>query len=140
VRAAADPRRALDNAVEQLRGLLVSDTGASPQQSRLSVIPARIGATVSMVPVESVLFFASADKYVRVVTAEREHLIRLSLRELVPQLDPAVFWQIHRGTVVQARYIESATQLETGILTLRMRGHSEELTVSRMFAHRFRGL
>jgi hypothetical protein len=48
------------------------------------------------------IYFEAADKYVRVVTAEREHLIRMSLRELLPQLDPQRFWQVHRGTVVQA--------------------------------------
>ena len=50
-----------------------------------------------------VLFFEAADKYVRVVTADVEHLIRTSLKELLPQLDPQRFWQVHRGTVVRAR-------------------------------------
>ena len=54
----------------------------------------------------------------RVVTAEREHLIRTSLRELLPQLDPQVFWQVHRGTVVQARSITSARREESGKVTL----------------------
>jgi DNA-binding LytR/AlgR family response regulator len=111
-----------------------------PPPVPLRVIPARIGATVSMVPVESVLYFAASDKYVRVVTAEGEHLIRVSLRELVPRLDPELVWQIHRGTVVNAASIHSVTQLDTGLLVLRLRGRNEELTVSRLYAHRFRAL
>jgi hypothetical protein len=61
-------------------------TGRPP---RLEVIQAQVGALVHLVPVDEVVYFEAADKYVRVVTAEREHLIRLSLRELLPQLDPA---------------------------------------------------
>ena len=55
---------------------------------RLEVIQAQVGATVHLVPVSEVLYFEAADKYLRVLTAEREHLIRTSLRELLPQLDP----------------------------------------------------
>jgi DNA-binding LytR/AlgR family response regulator len=76
---------------------------AAPAPPRLEVIQAQVGNLVHLVPVDEVLYFEAADKYVRVVTAEREHLIRLSLRELLPQLDPQQFWQVHRGTVVQAR-------------------------------------
>jgi DNA-binding LytR/AlgR family response regulator len=76
---------------------------------------------VHLVPVDEVVYFEAADKYVRVVTAEREHLIRLSLRELLPQLDPQRFWQVHRGTVVQARCITSARREESGKVTLSLR-------------------
>ena len=62
-----------------------------------------------MVPVQEVIYFEAADKYVRVITAEREHLIRTSLRELLPQLDPDRFWQVHRGTVVRADAIAIGT-------------------------------
>jgi DNA-binding LytR/AlgR family response regulator len=77
---------------------------------------------------------------VRVVTADREHLIRLSLRELLPQLDPAVFWQVHRGTVVQARCVATARREETGRVTLTLRGRPEKLTASRLYAHLFKGM
>ncbi|HLL18984.1 MAG TPA: LytTR family DNA-binding domain-containing protein, partial [Rubrivivax sp.] len=76
----------------------------------------------------------------RVVTVEREHLIRLSLRELLPQLDPATFWQVHRGTVVQARCIAAARREESGRVTLTLRGRPEKLTVSRLYAHLFKGM
>ena len=92
------------------------------------------------VPVAEVLYVEAADKYVRVVTREREHLIRLSLRELLPQLDPAQFWQVHRGLVVRAGAIASATREDSGKVTLRLRERPERLTASRLYAHLFKGL
>jgi DNA-binding LytR/AlgR family response regulator len=92
------------------------------------------------VPVAQVLYFEAADKYVRVVTAEREYLIRVSLRELLPQLDPQVFWQIHRGTVVRADAIASALRDEAGKLTLTLAGRPDRLAVSRLYAQRFKAL
>ena len=124
----------LQRTLEQLRGLLGA---AAP---RLSVIPAQTGHLVQMVPVAEVLYFEAADKYVRVVTATREHLIRLSLRELLPQLDPAEFWQVHRGTVVRASAVASARREDSGKVTLTLRGRPETLTASRLYAHLFRGL
>ena len=74
----------------------------------------------------------------RVVTAEREHLIRLSLRELLPQLEAQRFWQVHRGTVVRCDAIATATREESGKVTLTLRGHADRLTVSRLYAHLFK--
>jgi DNA-binding LytR/AlgR family response regulator len=87
-----------------------------------------------------VVYFEAADKYVRVMTAEREHLIRMSLRELLPRLDPQRFWQVHRGTVVRARSIASAQRHESGKVTLTLRERPERLTASRLYAHLFKGL
>jgi DNA-binding LytR/AlgR family response regulator len=129
---------ALAQAVAQLRGLLgPAGTAAAP---RLDVIQAQVGNLVHLVPVDEVVYFEAADKYVRVVTAEREHLIRLSLRELLPQLDPQRFWQVHRGTVVQARCIRSARREESGKVTLSLDGRPETLVASRLYAHRFKGM
>jgi len=104
------------------------------------VIQAAVGNVVHMVNVDDVVYFEAADKYVRVVTAEREHLIRMSLRELLPRLDPQRFWQVHRGTVVRARSIASAQRLESGKVTLTLRERPERLTASRLYAHLFKGL
>jgi DNA-binding LytR/AlgR family response regulator len=104
------------------------------------VIQAQVGNLVHLVPLAEVLYFEAADKYVRVITADREHLIRASLRELLPQLDPAVFWQVHRGTVVQARAIATARREESGKVTLTLRGRPEKLTASRLYAHLFKGM
>ena len=137
--ARAPQADALGQAVAQLRGLLQAAPGAAAEP-RLEVIQAQVGSLVHMVPVGEVLYFEAADKYVRVVTAEREHLIRLSLRELLPRLDPALFWQVHRGTVVQAKAIATARREESGKVTLTLRGRDDKLTVSRLYAHLFKGM
>ena len=134
--ARADPAAALAQAVARLGALAAPAVAAE----RLAVIRAQAGETVHLVPIEDVLYFDAADKYLRVVTADRELLIRLSLRELLPQLDPARFWQIHRGTVVQARHILLARREETGRVLLTLRGRPEILTASRLYAHLFRGM
>ncbi|MBK6851928.1 MAG: response regulator transcription factor [Burkholderiales bacterium] len=116
---------------------MASSAGAAP---RLAVIQAQVGATIHLVPVQDVVYFEAADKYVRVITAEREYLIRTALRELLPQLDSAEFWQIHRGTVVQARCIELARRDEAGKVSLTLRGRPEKLPVSRLYAQLFKGM
>ncbi len=138
------PGDTLSQTLSQLRALLgaasagaVAAPGTAP---RLAVIQAQVGNTVHMVPVDEVLYFEAADKYVRVVTAERDHLIRLSLRELLPQLDPQLFWQVHRGTVVQAKAIRSAVREESGKVKLKLKGCADVLTASRLYAHLFKGM
>jgi DNA-binding LytR/AlgR family response regulator len=144
--AAAPADDVLLQAVRQLRGLLAADsthgaTSSAPVRvPRLSVLQAQVGAVVHLVPVDEVLYFEAADKYVRVVCAEREHLIRLPLKELLPQLDPQQFWQVHRGTVVQARAIASARRDESGKVYLTLRGRTETLVASRLYAHLFKGM
>jgi DNA-binding LytR/AlgR family response regulator len=125
--------------MSQLRQLLGGPppAGSAPL---LSVIQASSGSVVHMVPVEDVVYFEAADKYVRVLTADHEHLIRTSLRELLPQLDPQRFWQVHRGTVVQAREIAQALRDETGRVQLVLRRRPEKLQVSRLYAPRFKGM
>lgn len=134
------PQQFVDDTVAQLRTLLAGTLATAPAAPRLEVIQAQVGSLVHLVPVAEVVYFEAADKYLRVVTAAREHLIRLSLRELLPQLDPAVFWQVHRGTVVQARCITTARREESGKVTLSLRGRAEKLTASRLYAHLFKGM
>ena len=115
-------------------------TGVGGPAAPLRMIQASAGNTITMVPVNEVLYFEAADKYVRVITIEREHLIRTSLRELLLQLDPQQFWQIHRGTVVRAEMIASASRDDAGKLTLSLRGHPAKLSVSRLYADQFKGM
>jgi DNA-binding LytR/AlgR family response regulator len=131
------PGGPLPQTLEQLRALLAA--GSAPA-GRLEVIQASAGNTVHMVPVDDVVYFEAADKYVRVVTADKEHLIRMSLKELLPQLDAQRFWQVHRGTVVRARSIASALRHESGKVTLTLRERPEPLTASRLYAHLFKGM
>jgi DNA-binding LytR/AlgR family response regulator len=137
--ATAAPR-APDDAVllARLRTLL----GAAPDaaQAPLTILQASIGTTLHMIPVDEVIYFEAADKYVRVVAATREALIRTSLRELLPRLRPEQFWQIHRGTVVRADAIATATRDDSGKVYLTLRGRPERLVASRLYAHLFRGM
>jgi DNA-binding LytR/AlgR family response regulator len=130
---------ALPRALDQLRALLEAPGADSAAAERLEVIQAGVGSVVHLVPIDEVIYFEAADKYLRVVTAEREHLIRMSLRELLPRLDPQRFWQVHRGTVVRARSIASAVRHESGKVTLTLRERPERLTASRLYAHLFKG-
>lgn len=127
----------LDTTLDQLRSLMAQ---VPPPAARLQVIPASVGNSIRMVPVAEVLAFEAADKYVRVLLAQSEVLIRTPLKELMPQLDPAVFWQVHRGTVVRAEAIESVTRNEAGRMSLRLRVRPEAFAVSRLYADRFRAM
>lgn len=130
--------------LERLRLLLPSvASGAAPapaDASPLAVLQVAVGAVLHMIPVAEVVYFEAADKYVRVLAAEREGLIRLSLRELLPRLPPGMFWQIHRGTAVRADAIATATREDSGRIVLALRSRPERLVVSRLHAHLFRGM
>lgn len=134
----------LGKVVDQMRELLAAgrpDAPSPPVVSQpLRVIQASAGNTITMVPVDEVCYFEAADKYVRVVTANREHLIRMSLRDLLQQLDSQRFWQIHRGTIVRCDAIDTAERDEAGKLTLTLRGNPARLVVSRVYTELFRGM
>ena len=106
----------------------------------LTVIAASQGAQVHMLPVGEVLYFEAADKYLRVLTASHEYLIRTPLRELAAQLPPHQFWQIHRATLVRASAIASVVRDGAGKLQLQLRGRPEKLAVSRLYAHLFKAM
>ncbi|MBT0571075.1 response regulator transcription factor [Curvibacter sp. CHRR-16] len=136
------PQASLNTTLSQLCGLLQAQQASSTAtpQATLQVLQASVGNHIHMVPIESVLYLEAADKYLRVLTAEREYLLRTPLKDLLPQLDPQVFWQIHRGTVVRASAIDTISRDHTGRLTLNLRGHGDTLVVSRLYAHRFKAM
>ena len=133
-----------ETTLAQLRSLLGAGlapaTGAAPTGGPLRFIQAGDGSRIDMVPVDEVLVFEAADKYVRVLTASREHLIRTPLRELLAQLDTQQFWQIHRGTLVRASAIASAVRSDSGKLTLQLHGRPEAFAVSRLYAAQFKAM
>ena len=134
-------RDALEGALDQLRGLLTGASATPPsQEPPLTVIQASVGSTIHLVPIASVLYLEAADKYLRVLTAEAEYLIRTPLKELLPRLDPATFWQIHRGTVVRASEVHQVRRDEAGKVSLALRSRPELLAVSRLYAQRFRAM
>ena len=128
----------------QLRGLLATEssvrTGGPLETALLRVLQIGVGNAIQMVPVQEVVYLEAADKYVRVLTPGHEHLVRTPLKDLLPRLDPEDFWQIHRGTVVQARHIARVTRDEAGKLHLSLRNRPEKLAVSRLYAYRFKAL
>jgi DNA-binding LytR/AlgR family response regulator len=138
----AQPAIDFEATLNQLRGLLASPAapGTASATGPLTVIQASVGNTIRMVPVDDVLCFEAADKYVRVLTAEREYLIRTPLKELQEQIDTSVFWQIHRGTVVRALAIEAVTRDEAGKTFVNLRGLQERFVVSRLYAHLFKAM
>lgn len=125
---------------DQLIAALSALRSAGPPGARLRVLQASLGATIHMVPVAEVLYFEAADKYIKVVTAVREYLIRTPLRQLLQQLDPEEFWQVHRAIVVRAQAIATATRDDTGKVELTLRGTPAKLAVSRLYAHLFKGM
>jgi len=127
-----------DATLARLRHLLAADGAAAAP--RLQVISASVGTGIRMVPIDEVLVFEAADKYVRVLTASSEVLIRTPLKDLLPQLDPSVFWQVHRGTVVRAAAIDSVQRDEAGKHSLRLRGRPEAWPVSRLYAGQFKAM
>ena len=137
----ADSNEAMEQTLHQLRQLL-SAAGQPPAQGAvpLRALQVSVGNSIRMVPLSEVDYFEAADKYVRVLTAGHEYLIRTPLKDLLPQLDPQSFWQIHRGTVVQASLIESVNRDESGKLSLSLRDRPEKLAVSRLYSQKFRAL
>lgn len=128
---AADP-------LEQLVGRLQALMPAAPSPERLHIIRAAVGNTVRMIPVSEVVYFQATDKYVCVVTADQEALIRVPLKELLPQLDPAQFRQINRSTVVNLACVASAGRDDMGKVLLNLRNRPEKPKVSPVYAHQFR--
>jgi DNA-binding LytR/AlgR family response regulator len=116
--------------------------GVAPSAAPLRMIAASDagGSTVRMVPIDEVLYFEAADKYLRVLTASHEYLIRTPLKQLLPQLDADTFWQVHRAVVVRSAAIESVHRDEAGKMHLTLRGRTEKIPVSRLYAHLFRAM
>ncbi|MBI5625811.1 MAG: response regulator transcription factor [Nitrosomonadales bacterium] len=123
-----------DELLMRLQQLLAAPVKPDP----LRWLRAQVGQSVRMVAVEEVCYFQSADKYTSVLTRDAELLLRIPLKELVAQLDPGQFWQVHRGTVVNVRQIVSAHHDILGKVTLTLRDRTEKITVSRGSAHLFR--
>jgi DNA-binding LytR/AlgR family response regulator len=130
----ATPPPDLKSIVSQLATQL---RGGAPQE-KLQWIKASFGQNLRLIPVADVLFFQSDDKYTRVVTADAEALIKTPIRELLDGLDPEVFWQIHRATIVNASAIASVTRDFRGQAHVKVKGKDEVLTVSRIYSHLFR--
>lgn len=123
-----------------LQHLLHQLSNTGKPRAYLSMIQASVGSSVHMMPVHEVLFFISDEKYTRVQTALREALIRKPIKELVDELDPGMFWQIHRSTLVNVQAIEQVSRDAHGRQRVKLRGHEQLLEVSRSYAGLFKGM
>jgi DNA-binding LytR/AlgR family response regulator len=108
------------------------------KSERLQWIKATVGQNLKLIPVADVLFFQSDEKYTRVALADGEALIKTPIRELLDGLDPEVFWQIHRSTIVNAHAIAAVTRDFRGQAHVKIQGKDETLVVSRIYSHLFK--
>jgi DNA-binding LytR/AlgR family response regulator len=126
--------------LQQLLHRLAGQLSPGGQPKTLDWIQASVGNGIQMIPVAEVLFFISDEKYTRVQTPTTEALIRKPIKELVDELDPALFWQIHRSTLVNVKAIAGIHRDLRGRQIVSLRGHPEKLEVSRSYAHLFKGM
>jgi DNA-binding LytR/AlgR family response regulator len=113
---------------------------AAPPRRRLRYILAGQGERARHLDVADVRYFQADDKYTVVASVHGEYLIRTTITDLVSQLDPEQFWQVHRSTVINLAWLDGTRRDDTSRLFLRMRGHATELPVSRAFVHLFKAL
>jgi len=106
----------------------------------LTWITASTGRATRLILVEDVIYFRADNKYTLVATAEGDALLTRPIRELLRQLDPRTFRQIHRSTIVNLRQVASVERDDTGKGCLRLRGRPETLAVSQPFMTLFRAM
>ena len=124
----ADLNAVLAKLTEQIQG----------KREKLQWIKATVGQNLRLIPVAEVLFFQSDEKYTRVAMADGEALIKTPIRELLDGLDPEVFWQIHRSTLVNVNAIAGVTRDFRGQAHVKIKGKDESLVVSRIYSHLFK--
>jgi DNA-binding LytR/AlgR family response regulator len=138
--ASATPVDADADALRRALHKLLPAGAAVPPAQRLRWVRASQGELMHQVPVAEVLYFEADDKYTVVRTAQRELLIRTPIHELLAQLDPEVFAQIHRSTVVNLEHLAGTRRDEASRLFVRLRGIDRELPVSRAYVPLFKAM
>jgi DNA-binding LytR/AlgR family response regulator len=126
--------------LQQLLAQLAAKINPQGAPARLRFIQASVGSSIQMIPVDDVLFFISDEKYTRVQTANLEALIRKPIKELIDELDPHQFWQIHRSTLVNVNAIAGVARDFRGRQIVSVKGHKEQLEVSRSYLGLFKGM
>ena len=131
-------RQRLSQPPADLSNILAELTHNGGTHNYLRWINASAGNSIKLITVDEVCYFRADNKYTIVATRGGESLIRKSIKELLEQLDPGLFWQIHRSTVVNVAAIAGVTREFGGRLNVKLKDRSEVLTVSETFAHLFR--
>jgi len=129
----------ISNQPADLDGLLASLAQRDPAaKNHLRWVKASQGQNVRLITVDEVLFFHADSKYTMVVTADGESLIRKTIAELGAELDPELFWQIHRATIVNVNEIAAVHRKGNGTLELRLKRGGQTLAVSSTYVHLFK--
>ena len=138
--AVARLKKRLGAAPADLSGLLgqLLNQSAKSGAAKLKWIRASLGNHTKLINVEDVLFFQSDTKYTRIVLKDSEALVRTPLKELIEGLDDEIFWQVHRGTIINAHAIDRAVREGPEKLVVHIKGHKEKLPVSRQYFHLFK--
>jgi DNA-binding LytR/AlgR family response regulator len=123
-----------------LEGLLQSLIRSSAPKEYLRWITASQGQELRLITVDEICYFQADSKYTLVVTGTQESLIRRPIKELVAELDPAVFWQIHRGTVINVNAIAGVNRDIGGHLRVKLKERKETLPVSDPYLHLFKSM
>lgn len=131
-------RQRLGSTPQNLEALLRDLIRNAEPRKYLRWINASVGNLMQLITVDEVVYFQSDAKYTRVVTATCEALIRRPLNELRNELDPSVFWQVHRSTIVNANAIAGVSRDMLGHINLKLKRRDEKLNVSESHAHLFR--
>jgi DNA-binding LytR/AlgR family response regulator len=133
-------RERMSSKPPDIEGLLEKIAGKLDGKRReyLRWVATSQGEETRLVTVDEIVYFRSDNKYTMVATPDKEALIRISIRELMEQLDPTVFWQIHRGTLVNVGYIAGVTRDFRGHMALRLKRRNETLPVSESYTHLFK--
>jgi DNA-binding LytR/AlgR family response regulator len=133
-------KQRLNSAPATLDGILRALTANAPRKSYLRWVTLRRGQEVDLVTVDEVCYFQADHKYTLVYTGTQESLIRKPIKELIEELDPELFWQIHRSTLVNINAIAGISRDLRGRMRVRLKQRQESLPVGESFAHRFREL
>jgi len=136
-RIAGQPRD-IDGLLADLAERIASAGNGAVRPRHLQWIQASMGQQLRLIPVSEVLFFTSDEKYTRVQTQEYEALIRKPIKELIDQLDPQQFWQIHRATIVNIKAVAGIVRDFRGRQLVQLRNFPEKLEVSRNYTHLFK--
>jgi DNA-binding LytR/AlgR family response regulator len=128
----------LGQAPAALGGVLDQLAARPALKAPLRWINASVGQTLRLITVDEVLFFQSDSKYTRLGLKDGEALIRKPLKELVEELDPEVFWQVHRSTLVNVTAIASVSRDFRGRMLINLKHSSQTLLVAESCAHLFR--
>lgn len=133
-----DSKTPIENVSETLERLMVKMNTQQPVQQYLQWVKAQVGDSISLVPVDKIYFFQASDKYTSVMTKNEEYIIRKTIVELAEELDPELFFRIHRGTIVNARFIDKINTLPGSRGQLRLKDRPEVHTISRSYSNRFK--